>query len=72
MIAAAQCGAHEDGRETFGHSLAIDPWGEVLADLQDNVGLRLVDLDAARVAEVRQRIPVISHRRPIAPVVIAP
>lgn len=72
VIAAAQCGAHEDGRETFGHSLAIDPWGEVLADLQDNVGLRLVDLDAARVAEVRQRIPVISHRRPIAPVVIAP
>lgn len=72
VIAAAQCGAHQDGRETFGHSLAIDPWGEVLADLQDNVGLRLVDLDAARVAEVRQRIPVISHRRPIAPVVIAP
>ena len=72
VIAAAQCGAHEDGRETFGHSLAIDPRGEVLADLQDNVGLRLVDLDAARVAEVRQRIPVISHRRPIAPVVIAP
>ncbi|OWK29284.1 carbon-nitrogen hydrolase family protein [Sphingomonas dokdonensis] len=72
VIAAAQCGAHQDGRETFGHSLAIDPWGEVLADLQDSVGLRLVDLDAARVAEVRQRIPVIDHRRPISPVVIAP
>lgn len=71
VIAAAQCGEHEDGRETFGHSLAIDPWGEVLADLENTVGVRLVDLDPARVADVRQRIPVISHRRPIAPVVVA-
>ncbi len=64
VIAAAQGGTHEDGRKTFGHSLVIDPWGEVLLDMEDT-GLGFVYLDLARVREVRARIPVLAHRRPI-------
>jgi predicted amidohydrolase len=71
VIAAAQTGEHQDGRATYGHSLAIDPWGEILCDMADVPGLALVELDAQRVGEVRARIPVISHRRPIPPVTIA-
>lgn len=66
VIAAAQTGTHQDGRSTYGHSLAIDPWGEVLLDMGDTPGVSLVDLDLARVAEVRGRVPAISHRRAIA------
>ena len=65
VIAAAQFGTHEDGRTTYGHSLAIDPWGEVLLDMGDAQGLGFVDLDAGRVDEVRARIPVLAHRRAI-------
>jgi len=65
VIAAAQTGLHEDGRSTFGHSLVIDPWGEVLLDMGETVGLGYADLDLARVAEVRARVPVIRHRRAI-------
>ncbi|HEX8418777.1 MAG TPA: carbon-nitrogen hydrolase family protein [Sphingomonas sp.] len=68
VIAAAQTGLHEDGRETFGHSLVVDPWGEVLLDMGEPAGLAVVDLDPSRVAEVRSRLPVIAHRRAIAPV----
>ncbi|PTQ11641.1 nitrilase [Sphingomonas oleivorans] len=65
VIAAAQGGEHEDGRATFGHSLAIDPWGEVLLDMGEEGGVALVELDAARLADVRARIPALAHRRPI-------
>ena len=65
VIAAAQTGNHEDGRATFGHSLVIDPWGEVLLDMGDVPGTGFADLDLDRVAEVRRRIPVLAHRRPI-------
>ena len=65
-IAPAQTGLHEDGRETYGHSLAIDPWGEVLLDMGEAQGLAFVDLDLSRVDEVRARIPVLAHRRAIA------
>ena len=68
VVAAAQSGEHEDGRRTFGHSLVIDPWGEVLADGGEGNGLVFADIDLARIEEVRSRIPVLSHRRPIAPV----
>ncbi len=68
VIAAAQTGCHADGRETYGHSLAVDPWGEILCDMADPAGLAFVDIEQTRVAEVRQRIPVIAHRRPIPPV----
>jgi predicted amidohydrolase len=71
VIAAAQSGRHADGRETYGHALAVDPWGEIMCDMGEAVGLAFVDVDLARVDEVRQRIPVIAHRRPIPPVSVA-
>jgi predicted amidohydrolase len=68
VVAAAQSGEHEDGRRTFGHSLVVDPWGEVLADGGEGNGLVFADIDLTRIEEVRSRIPVLSHRRPIEPV----
>lgn len=65
VLAAAQCGTHEDGRSTYGHSLAIDPWGTVLVDAGEQPGVTLVDLDPAAVTEARTRIPVLDHRRRI-------
>jgi predicted amidohydrolase len=68
VIAAAQVGRHEDGRSTFGHSLVVDPWGEVLLDMGDQQGVGFTDIDLARISEVRSRIPSLSHRRDIAEV----
>jgi len=65
VVAAAQAGRHEDKRETYGHSLVADPWGEVLAEMDDAPGLAFVELDLQRIAEVRSRIPVLAHRRAI-------
>jgi predicted amidohydrolase len=65
VVAAAQSGRHEDGRETYGHSLVADPWGRVLLDMGEQVGLAFVDLDLAQVEEVRRRLPAVRHRRPI-------
>jgi deaminated glutathione amidase len=69
VVAAAQTGRHEDGRQTFGHSLVVDPWGEVLLDMGDEVGVGFADIDLARILEVRSRIPALNHRRPIPDVV---
>jgi predicted amidohydrolase len=63
VIAAAQAGVHADGRETYGHSLAIDPWGEVLLDMGGEAGLAFVDLDMTRIADIRSRVPAIANRR---------
>jgi predicted amidohydrolase len=63
VLAAAQTGTHAGGRETHGHSLAVAPWGEVLADGGREVGVTLVDLDLARVAEARGRVPALRHDR---------
>lgn len=71
VVAAAQTGVHQDGRETFGHSLVIDPWGEVLLDMGTDPGLGFIDLDLAQVAAVRARVPALDHRRDIPPVEIA-
>ena len=65
VIAPAQTGAHADGRTTYGHSLAIDPWGDVLLDMGETAGLGFVDLDMGRVDEVRARVPAIANRRPV-------
>jgi predicted amidohydrolase len=65
VVAAAQSGRHEDGRETFGHSLVVDPWGRVLLDMGDEVGVGFAEIDPGAVAEVRSRLPAISHRRQI-------
>jgi len=68
VVAAAQAGAHADGRTTYGHSLVIDPWGDVLLDMGEARGLGLAEIDPARVADVRARIPVLDHARAIPPV----
>jgi predicted amidohydrolase len=70
VIAAAQCGAHEDGRQTYGHSLVVDPWGKVLLDMGRQPGLAFVDLNLNRIAEVRKQIPVHSNRRSFSPTVV--
>jgi predicted amidohydrolase len=63
VVAAAQTGEHQDGRETFGHSLAIDPWGRVLLDMGTEPGVALAELDLAQVADTRARIPNLRHAR---------
>ncbi|MCK0531983.1 MULTISPECIES: carbon-nitrogen hydrolase family protein [Sphingomonadales] len=65
VIAPAQTGRHEDGRETYGHSLVIDPWGDILLDMEEKAGLALADIDLSRVEEVRGRVPAIANRRNI-------
>jgi predicted amidohydrolase len=65
VVAAAQTGKHEDGRSTYGHSLVIDPWGEVLLDMGEAPGVGFCEIDMARIDEVRGRVPVLRHRRPI-------
>jgi predicted amidohydrolase len=72
VIAAAQTGMHADGRQTFGHSLVVDPWGETLLDMGEAPGVALIEIDPARLAEARGRIPVIRHRRQIGPVAVMP
>lgn len=65
VIAAAQTGHHATGRDTFGHSVCIDPWGTVLADAGTAPGVTLVDLDLAKCAEARQKIPSLGHGRDV-------
>jgi len=65
VVAAAQVGRHEDGRQTFGHSLVVDPWGEVLLDMGEQPGVGFADVDLKRISDVRGRIPALNHRRPI-------
>jgi len=63
VLAAAQAGEHEGGRRTFGHSMLVDPWGEVIARLGTGPGVLIGDLDAMRIADVRARLPVLDSRR---------
>lgn len=66
VIAAAQVGQHQDGRETFGHSLVVDPWGEVLLDMDGEApGLAFCEIDLARIDEVRAQVPSLANRREI-------
>lgn len=65
VLAAAQTGHHATGRDTFGHSLVIDPWGRVIADAGEDVGVTYADLDLAKCAEARQKIPSLMHDRVI-------
>jgi predicted amidohydrolase len=65
VVAAAQVGHHEDGRNTYGHSVVIDPWGEILLDMGEESGVGFADIDLKRISDVRSRIPALNHRRPI-------
>ncbi|MFC3099520.1 carbon-nitrogen hydrolase family protein [Altererythrobacter lauratis] len=66
VVSAAQVGRHEDGRETYGHSLVVDPWGQVLLDLGgEKARLGFADLDLGRIGEVRRQLPSLANRRAI-------
>ncbi|UWQ96416.1 carbon-nitrogen hydrolase family protein [Rhodobacteraceae bacterium M385] len=66
VIAAAQSGTHTDGRETYGHSLAVDPWGRVLADMGEGAPkMALVDLDLSLVEKARAQIPALQTGRDV-------
>jgi deaminated glutathione amidase len=62
VMAAAQGGQHENGRRTFGHSMVIDPWGEVLAVRDEGEGVVVADLQRERIAQVREQLPALAHR----------
>ena len=63
VCAPAQGGKHENGRRTWGHSMVVDPWGELVAQRADEgAGVVLADLDIARIAQVRQQLPALDHR----------
>ena len=72
VLAAGQGGSHPGGRETFGHSAIIDPWGRLLAEEPVGEAVLLATPDAAEQAQIRQRMPVASHRRFFAPAVPGP
>jgi predicted amidohydrolase len=65
VVAAAQAGRHEDGRETYGHSLVAGPWGELLLEMDGQPGLGFAEVELASMAEVRSRVPALLHRRPM-------
>jgi len=67
VIAPCQCGVHAGGAATYGHSLIIDPWGEVLADGGEDPGVVIAEIDLPRVAEVRAMVPSLRHDRPFSP-----
>jgi predicted amidohydrolase len=62
VLAPAQGGRHPNGRMTYGNSMVIDPWGDVLARLDKGAGIAAADLDPARIAEVRAMLPALTHR----------
>ncbi len=64
VFAPAQCGEHAEGRKTYGHSLIVAPWGEVLADGGEDVGIIYADVDPAKVTEARDMVPALRHDRP--------
>lgn len=63
IIAPAQVGAHENGRETYGHSLIIDPWGQVLAEAGDADDMIMAEIDVSLVEKARAQIPALTHGR---------
>ena len=62
VLAAAQGGMHPNGRRTFGHSMVIDPWGDIVAETGEGAAVVVGDVDAARLAEVRAELPALAHR----------
>jgi predicted amidohydrolase len=64
VVAANQVGVYLPGRECYGHSMIVDPWGRVLAELSDGPGVCLAEIDVAEVDRVRADLPVLAHRRP--------
>ncbi|MEZ8142642.1 amidohydrolase [Enterovibrio norvegicus FF-33] len=61
VLAAAQCGEHQGGRETYGHSMIIDPWGQVACELNNNIGTAWADVDLASNSAIRSKMPLLQH-----------
>lgn len=72
VFAPAQCGEHPGGRKSYGHSLIVNPWGEVLADGGDEPGFITAQIDPATVEEARRSVPSLAHDRPFTPPTAAP
>ena len=66
VFAPAQVGSHAGNRETYGHTLIVSPWGEILADALERPGWVMADIDPGKVAEARRKIPCLDHDRPFA------
>jgi deaminated glutathione amidase len=66
VFAPAQWGEHAQGRKTYGHSLIIAPWGEILAEAEDGAGFITAEIDRAKIAEARRAVPSLTHDRPFA------
>jgi deaminated glutathione amidase len=62
VVAPAQGGVHENGRRTWGHSMIVDPWGQVLAQRAEGAGVVIAELDRERIARVRAQLPALEHR----------
>jgi predicted amidohydrolase len=67
VIAPAMCGEHPGNRSTYGHSLMIDPWGRIIAELGDEPGICYAEIDPAEVLRVRAMLPALTHDREFAP-----
>ncbi len=67
VVSAAQGGSHEDGRETYGHSLVVNPWGAVIAEAETEPGFIIADIDPAESAAMRARIPSLANERSFSP-----
>ena len=63
IIAPGQSGTHADGRSTYGHSLIVDPWGRILADVEEDNGVAVAEIDTARVERLRREFPALANRR---------
>ena len=63
VVAAGQSGDHDPGRSCFGHSMVVDPWGTVIAQAVDGVGLVVAELDVDRVERIRAELPSLANRR---------
>jgi predicted amidohydrolase len=72
VFAAAQCGEHAEGRKTYGHSLIVAPWGEILAEAGEEVGVITAEIDPAKVDEARRMVPSLQHDRPFSPPASSP
>ena len=72
VFAPAQCGEHPGGRKSYGHSLIVNPWGEVLADGGEEAGFVTARIDPEKIADARRSVPSLTHDRPFTPPVPAP
>lgn len=65
MLGVGQAGWHSATRETYGHTMAVDPWGQVIGQLEKGVGLLVVDIERQQVIELREKMPVFDHQKPL-------